>query len=196
MPAANGERWLFLQQFLREGRRVASVTPSSRALARALARDVDPAREQTIVELGAGTGTVSQQVCARMHARSRLVAIERNRELFGVLRRRVPGAVLGDVAELAAILDRCGVERIDLMLSGLPVPSLPRGVNAAVLERLAAEPDARFSQLTVMPWVYRHLYRRLFTEVEFRLVAANLPPGGVYHCRGLRTDFRHHLPGR
>lgn len=131
-----------------------------------------------------------------MHAGSRLVAIEQNPALYDVLRQRVAGAVLGDVAELATILDRCGVERVDLVLSGLPVPSLPRAVNAAVLERLAAEPAVRFSQLTVMPWVYRSLYRRLFCEVEFRLVAANLPPGGVYHCRGLRDDFRRHIPGQ
>lgn len=131
-----------------------------------------------------------------MHAGSRLVAIEQNPALYDVLRQRVAGAVLGDVAELATILDRCGVERVDLVLSGLPVPSLPRAVNAAVLERLAAEPAVRFSQLTVMPWVYRSLYRRLFCEVEFRLVAANLPPGGVYHCRGLRDDFRCHIPGQ
>lgn len=195
MTAGQGERWLFLQQFLREGRRIASVTPSGQALAGALTQYVDPAREQTIIELGAGTGTVSQAIRARMHAGSRLVAIEQNPALYDVLRRRVAGAVLGDVAELATILDRCGVERVDLVLSGLPVPSLPRAVNAAVLERLAAEPAVSFSQLTVMPWVYRSLYRRLFCEVEFRLVAANLPPGGVYHCRGLRDDFRCHIPG-
>ena len=38
--------------------------------------------------------------------------------------------------------------------------------------------------MTNMPWVYRKLYRRYFRQVAFRLVPLNLPPGGVYDCRG------------
>ena len=41
-----------------------------------------------------------------------------------------------------------------------------------------------FRQLTTAPWLYRGLYRRYFREVSFRLVVWNLPPGGVYFCRG------------
>jgi hypothetical protein len=37
-----------------------------------------------------------------------------------------------------------------------------------------------------MPLVYYKLYRRYFDDVQFRFVAANLPPGGVYVCRGYR----------
>jgi phospholipid N-methyltransferase len=64
----------------------------------------------------------------------------------------------------------------------------------AWLQRLA--PEACFSQLTVMPWVYQRMYERLFDEVRFQPVWCNLPPGGVYYCRRLRPDFRQSLPGR
>ena len=49
-------------------------------------------------------------------------------------------------------------------------------------QRLA--PTGTFRQLTHMPWIYYKLYRRYFAEVRFRLVPMNLPPGGVYICRG------------
>ena len=41
-----------------------------------------------------------------------------------------------------------------------------------------------FRQVTTAPWLYRWLYRRYFRDVSFKLVVRNLPPGGVYTCRG------------
>lgn len=166
-------------------------------MARAMAAGVNPRRPQTIIELGAGTGAVSRIVAERMHPRSRLLAVEADTELYDVLRHRVPEAVHGDVADLSALLDARGVSDVDLVLSGLPVPSLPQAVNARVFGWLQGlSGDVAFSQLTVMPWVYAGLYRKLFRDVDFRLVPLNLPPGGVYHCRGVREDFRTVLPGQ
>ena len=47
-------------------------------------------------------------------------------------------------------------------------------------------PGGSFRQLTVMPWVYYPLYRRYFTDLKFRFVPLNLPPGGVYICQGFQ----------
>ena len=122
-------RGLFLRKFLRHGRRVASLAPSSRSLARVACRGVDPTRAQNIVELG-----------ARAHQRSRL-------------------------------------------------PSLPLQTRTAILEayRGFATLGAWFSQLTVMPLVFWRFYNRLFREVRFDWALWNVPPAGVYHCRGVRS---------
>jgi len=192
--------FLYLRKFARHGTRVASFAPSSRGLARAMCRHVDPARPQTIVELGAGTGPVTVVAAERLHPDSRLVAVELDDDFADVLARRCPRAtvVRGDVRDLARHLDALGVGRVDVLLNGLPTPSLPRDVNRAVLDAFAARATAgaAFSQLTVMPLVYWPTYRRLFEHVAFDFVAANLPPGGVYHCRGLRADWRERVPGR
>jgi hypothetical protein len=34
--------------------------------------------------------------------------------------------------------------------------------------------------------IYYRLYCRYFEDVRFRFVPMNLPPGGVYVCRGYR----------
>jgi phospholipid N-methyltransferase len=190
---------LFFRKFLRHGTRVASVAPSSRSLARAMCAHVDADRPQTILELGAGTGPVTEEVARQMHPDSRLLAVEIDRDFADMLQRRCPRAevICCDARDLADELAARDVDTIDLVLSGLPTPSLPRAVNEPVLacvERWA--PDAIFSQLTVMPWVYQRMYRRLFHDVRFTLVPANLPPGGVYHCRGLRATWNEHVPGK
>ena len=41
-----------------------------------------------------------------------------------------------------------------------------------------------------MPLVYCKLYRGYFDDVRFRLVPLNLPPAGVYVCRGYRDKTR------
>jgi phospholipid N-methyltransferase len=193
-----GTSCLFLRKFLRHGTRVASFTPSSRSLAAAMCRSIDPAKPQTIVEVGAGTGAVTVVAIRKMHPRSRLVAIELDPDFADILRVRCPQAltVCGNVRDIDAHLESLGIDRIDALLSGLPVPSLPRSVNGALLKCLAERGrDAVFSQLTLMPWVYWRMYGRLFEHVDFRLVVGNLPPGGVYHCRRLRSDYADHLPG-
>lgn len=188
-------RLLFLQKFLSEGRRVASFAPSGRALARVACRGIDAARPQTIVELGAGTGAITEWALAHCHARSRLVAVEVDPDFVRVLRARCPRAVVveGDAAQLPRHLEALGLARIDLLISGLGLPSLDAAVRGAVLEayhRLAT-PGAWFSQLTVMPLVFWCFYRRLFREVRFDWALWNAPPAGVYHCRNLRPVVAH-----
>jgi phospholipid N-methyltransferase len=190
---------LFFRKFLRYGTRVASVAPSSRTLAAAMCAHVDPTRPQTIVELGAGTGAVTGVIARRMHPDNRLTAVEIDPDFADLATARCPRAQVlpCDVRELPQQLEALGVTRIDLLMSGLPTPSLPRRVNRVVFDCYARlGRDGWFSQLTVMPWVYKPAYSRLFEQVDFRLVVRNIPPGGVYHCRGLRDGYENWLPGR
>jgi len=184
-------RGLFLRKFLRHGRRVASLAPSSRSLARVACRGVDPTRVQNIVELGAGTGAVTEMVLARSHPRSRLLAIELDADFADILRARCPRAdiVQGDASLLASHLRATNFGRVDLLISGLALPSLPLQTRTALLEayRGFATLGTWFSQLTVMPLVFWRFYNRLFREVRFDWALWNVPPAGVYHCRGVRS---------
>lgn len=154
-----------------------------------------------ILELGAGMGPVTRMIADMMHADSRLISIEVDADLRDVAAVRVPQAevVLGSAGDLDAILDEHGIDEVDCCVSCLPVPSLPRNVNRCVLDcwrrRCTSEV---FTQITQIPWWYRPMYRRAFHDVRFELVALNIPPAGVYHCRNLREDFetQERLPGK
>ncbi|QOV91836.1 class I SAM-dependent methyltransferase [Humisphaera borealis] len=188
----------FLFRFLADFKQVASIAPSSRWLAAATCRHVSSDRPQTILELGAGTGAITAAACRKMHPQSRLIAIEIDAGFADHLAVRCPRAevVRGDVRHLDAELDRLGVGNLDLVLNGLPTPSLPAAVNQAVFETLGRRASSAWiSQLTVMPWVYKPMYHRLFQDVIFDLVPLNIPPGGVYHCRSLKHDWAEQLPG-
>ena len=186
MTAAS-HRLLFARKFFRHGTTIASITPSSRWMAAELARHVDPARPQRILELGAGTGSVTRAIEARMHPGSALLALEPDPDFAAAARAACPRARVLQCRFEDLPAEEAGP--FDVVVSGLPVPSFKPPARRALFGLIARRaPQAVYSQLTEVPLVYRGVYTPHFAEVRFALVARNIPPGGVYHCRGVRVD--------
>lgn len=182
--------WLMLRKFMEQGTGIASFAPSSRFLSRALLKGIDYDRANCIVELGAGTGPVTEQLVKRVKSHTRLIVLERDPDFCTRLRAKFPTAeiVEGDAAHIDTLLADRGISHVDHMISGLPLPSFPADLRNAIISTSARVlgQEGYFRQLTVMPLVYKKLYKGYFDEVKFRFVPINLPPAGVYVCRGFR----------
>lgn len=180
--------WLLLSKFLRQGTSIAALAPSSRWLARAVVHGIHFAQARCIVELGAGTGPITTELLRWAGTSCRTLIIERDVDFCERLRARFPEAeiIQGDAHDLEHLLDQRGLATVDHIVSGLPLPSFPAADRDRLLRSIGRRlaPQGTLRQLTHMPWVYYHLYRGYFDEVLFRLVPFNLPPGGVYVCRG------------
>jgi phospholipid N-methyltransferase len=178
---------LFMSKFFRQGVAISSLVPSSAFLARGLIRDVDWARCECVVELGAGTGPVTAEILAMAPPTCRVVIVERDADFCARLSERFPNAeiVQADAVDLERLLDERGVGKVDHFLCGLPLPSFPREakerVLGAVYRRL--KPGGTFRALTHMPYVYYRMYCRYFDQVRFSFVFRNLPPAGFYTCK-------------
>ena len=185
--------FLFLGKFCRHGTRIASVAPSSPWLARATIRAVDWDRARVVVELGAGTGPITRVIAAVARPETRVIVVERDADFARLLRERFAhlanfDVVEGDVRDLASLLAARGVDRVDAVISGLPVPSFPADLQQELFRvvRSVLAPGGDFSQITEIPWVYQRLYRRFFADVRFVFEPRNFPPAGAYHCRGIK----------
>ena len=180
--------WLVLRKFVTNAKTVATVAPSSRALSRAILRDIDWANTRAVVELGAGTGPITTQLARVAPPHVRVVVNEFLPDFCAALRQKFPGLDVaeGDATRLADMLAERRINRVDYVLSGLPLTHFAPPDRDAVIDQCGRllGPGGEFRQLTTAPWLYRGLYRRYFREVSFRLVVWNLPPGGVYYCRG------------
>jgi len=183
---------LFFRKFLRHGMGIASVWPSSKSLARATIRQVDWDKAKVIVELGAGTGAITEEVVARLKPHTRFLAIERDADFVRVLRERFSGLpnleiIHRDVREIDGILWARGITNVDYFLSGLPTPSLPPSVRTRMFAgvRKYMSPHGVYSNITEVPLLYRRHYKGWFEDVKFQFVPVNMPPGGVYHCRSI-----------
>jgi phospholipid N-methyltransferase len=182
-----------LRKFVSHGTAIASFSPSSRFLARSMVRGIDWMKSKCVVELGAGTGPITKELVRAAHSQTKLVIVERDPDFCRLLRSKFPGhdIVEGDACKLDQILASRGIKKADHVISGLPLPSFPPELRDSIIKMSARVlgPEGEFRQITNMPWVYLKLYRTYFRDVSFKLVPLNLPPGGVYFCKGYQPTL-------
>src|SRR5579884_3663093 len=97
----------FIRSWIEKPLRTGAVIPSSKALARTMARHVDPTAEGPVIELGPGSGLVTAALVEQGIDQSRLVLIEFNSDFCRLLRTRYPEAtvVQGDAYRLRRLVD-------------------------------------------------------------------------------------------
>ena len=183
--AALSDTTLFLQEWLANPQRTGAVTPSSPRLAAAMACWLPANPESYVLELGPGTGAVTEALLERGLREDRLVAIERNPKLAQLLRERFPCAhiITGDAWQLDDLLR----ERLEPIESvGAVISSLPL-LNFSPAEAEALEEKIRVILSHGGKWVqysYHLGTRRPHGTSQFRRLASNiiwlnLPPARV-----------------
>ena len=181
---------LVLKKFLKYGTNIATAVPSSRWLARSLIHGIDFDNAKTIVELGAGTGPITLEILKRLKPQTRFFVVEIDPDFCERLRQRFPNLdiVHGDAAQLDQLLADRGLTGCDSVVSGLPIPSFPLPLQESIMAAAsrAMGPNGVFRQLTVMPLVYWKTYSRFWEHVQFKFVPLNVPPAGVYLCKGFK----------
>ena len=185
--------FLFLGKFFKHGTAIASLAPSSPWLSRATVRNVDWSHAKVVVELGAGTGPITKVLAEQAPRDCRVIALERDPDFARLLKERfqhLPNfeIIEGDVRDLARMLDERGIQQVDYVISGLPVPSFPKDLQRDLFRvvRQILAPGGTYNQITEMPWVYWRFYRKFFDDVRFAFEPRNFPPAGAYFCRGVK----------
>ena len=184
---------LFLGKFLRQGTAIASLAPSSPWLSRATVSNVDWAKSQVIVELGAGTGPITKVLAERARPDCKVNVLERDHDFSEILRSRYQAlpnfdVIEGDVRDLAAMLQERGIETVDHVISGLPVPSFPKPLQRDLMKVVAKvlSSEGTYNQITELPLIYWPLYKKFFHDVRFIFEPRNFPPAGAYICRRVK----------
>lgn len=185
---AKQERGLILGLWLRSPMEIGAVAASGGPLARAMARQINLARHGLIVELGGGTGSITEALLARGVPAERLVIVERHPKLHRLLERRFPHAavVRGDAAHLRQLLAARGLHGgVNAVVSGLPLLSMSEQQQRAIVAEAAAAmgPRGRLVQFSYGPLCPIPDKLRAELGVRGRVVAnvlMNLPPARVW----------------
>lgn len=175
---------LFLKRWLKDPLMIGAIAPSSRELAAAMARLVPADSQDPVIELGGGTGVITQALLEAGIAPTRLIVVERDEALHDLLVKRFPEVriLLGNAADLGELLRPLGVTRACAVVSGLPLLAMRDSVRDRIVEESFAllGPAAPFIQFTyglVSPIPRRKL--GIQGEVKSR-VLNNLPPASVW----------------
>lgn len=176
----------FLRALVTHPKSVGAIAPSSRALARAIAARLDPARPGAVLELGPGTGVITEAILERGVAPARLVLVEYDPEMAACLARRFEGVrvIEGDAFNLGHTLGPLAGQPFSGVISGLPLLNFPNLRRRAYVEGVCRllEPGAPFVQFSygvnapVAPPAD-------FGVERAALVWANLPPARVWVYR-------------
>jgi len=142
---------VFFGLWLQRPLRIAAAAPSGTRLADAIAHCVDFNRAGAVLELGAGTGSLTRGLIRAGCASNRIVAVEREPRLAALLRNHFPTITVieGDATRIGDYLGGRG-ERLAAVVSSLPIKWFPLEAQRAIvkpcLELLG--PEGRFLQLT------------------------------------------------
>lgn len=178
---------LFLGRWLKAPHRIGALAPSSRHLARAMARQVDIRHARLVVELGGGTGSITRALLAMGLPPERLIVVERDERLHELLRERFPGlrVVQGDAARLVSLLRPLGVAQVSSIVSSLPLLSMPRRSRHRIVQQSFALLGDRGSLVQFTYGLASPLPEREFPvtgEIAAR-VWRNFPPAMVWRFR-------------
>jgi phosphatidylethanolamine/phosphatidyl-N-methylethanolamine N-methyltransferase len=177
----------FIRSWIERPLSIGAVTPSSKMLARAMARYVDPHSDGPVVELGPGTGPVTAALVEAGVDPSRLVLVEFNPGFCRILRTRYPSATLvqGDAYSMRRLLETLLLQPAAAVVSGLPLVTKPmrqrlRLIRDAVDLMLPGAPFVQFTYSVASP-----LPRRLsgFTVEASERIWMNIPPARVWVYR-------------
>jgi len=177
----------FLRSWIEKPLHVGAVMPSGRLLARTMAHYVDPYAEGPVVELGPGTGAITNALIERGVDQKRLVLVEYNPGFCALLRDRYPQAkvVQGDAYTLRDTLWNVLSAPATAVVSGLPLVTKPMMTRLKLIRDAFASlaPGAPFVQFTyaVVPPIPKSL-PGISTEASER-IWMNLPPARVWVYR-------------
>ena len=177
----------FIRSWIDKPLRTGAVMPSSKALARAMARAVDPQAPGPVIELGPGTGPVTAALVERGIDPSRVVLVEFNPDFCRLLRTRYPTATViqGDAYRLRRLLETTLKEPAAAIVSGLPLLTKPLRTRLRLLADAVAvmKPGAPLVQFTygVVPPIPKTLAG--VSAEPSSLVWLNIPPARIWVYR-------------
>jgi phosphatidylethanolamine/phosphatidyl-N-methylethanolamine N-methyltransferase len=183
--AAISDSTVFLREWIANPQRTGAVAPSSPQLGAAMARWLPRDRESFVLELGPGTGAVTDALLKHGLREDRLVAIENNPNLAKRLRKRFPRAqiITGDAWRMDDLLRelREPVGSVGAVISSLPLLNFPKAQADELAQKIRAvlEPRGRWVQYS-----YQIVKDRSRGADDFKLLASkivwfNLPPARV-----------------
>jgi len=178
---------LHFRRFLAHPVRLSSALPVSRAVARMVAAQVDPADGGHIVELGSGTGAVTRALLEAGVPAARLIAVEIDSEMAEYLAELLPDVTViqGSAADIETLLPPEARGRIGSVICGVPISMLAAAEQAAMIKAiLALEPhDGRFLAYSYRLCSPLHAARLGLTGERLGFTLRNAFPASVWAFR-------------
>lgn len=172
----------FFKRFVASPIAVGAILPTSLTTARIMAAPIP--KGGTVLELGAGTGSITQGIMERIGDPARLTSVEIDPELAKEFKKNFP---LVDLQISDAEVTLRKNHAYDAIVSGVPFTVMSPAKRARMFDLVTKrmKPDGVFTAIQYS-LSSLHELKEYFTDVRIRFSALNAPPAVVYVCRGPR----------
>lgn len=188
-------RWSMLREFIRDPFSTGTVCSSGPSLCRMIANGEWLTNADVVVELGAGTGSISKHLLRSLKDGATFISIEKNPHLYKMLVAQYSRThFVHDCAEnLPNILQQKSANKADVIISSLPWAYFSSEQQNKLTQaiRSSLKPNGIFITYAylcgaVLPSfaAFRKQLAQSFCNVDTsRIVWNNFPPAFLYQCR-------------
>jgi phosphatidylethanolamine/phosphatidyl-N-methylethanolamine N-methyltransferase len=174
---------LFLRRWLANPLQMGSIVPSAPALCRRVVAQVKLADDESVLELGAGTGVISRALLDGGIAPERITVVEIVPDMARHLAETLPGVnvIQGDARALPDLVPQHRHGRIGTIVCGIPLVLLPVTEQRRFIDAMQAVAPGRgflhysYCATSPLPWKKHGLVakREAWTPLNF-------PPASVW----------------
>lgn len=173
---------LFIKHMIKDPRSTGALIPSSAGLGHAMSSCLPPGVGQ-VVELGGGTGRITNEILKIGVPASDLIVFEMNPEFTALLKTRFPGLRVEN--RMAQAMPELGITEVGAVVSGLPLLNMSVEIQNDIVASVltALRPGGCFIQFTYgfkPPLAPEVIQKHGLTWQKRKSVWINLPPAHVY----------------
>jgi len=174
----------FFKKWIKNPKSTGSIVPTGPALAQSMASYVDAKSSSPVLELGPGTGVITQAILETGLSPHQLTALEYSKEFAKSLKSQFPNinVVHGDAFNLDTLFPLATTPKFGAVISALPLLNFSNELRekliSDILERML--PNAPFVQFSYGPTTPLPKNDDLYSTKADDWIVKNIPPARVW----------------
>ncbi len=175
----------FFKTYVKERKQVGAFAPSSKFLVKKMCDKINFETATNIIELGPGTGVFTKEILKRAKPDAKIFVFELNEDFYRYLLEEFqdPRIILlhESADQIPNILKEHGVDKVDAVLSSLPLAIIPQEVKDSILDSVHEALDEKgvYVQYQYSLNAKKQIEKR-FGKLKIGFAAVNFPPAFVY----------------
>lgn len=179
---------LFLKNFIANPKNIGSITPSSKKLCKKITNKISNKNNKIIIEIGPGTGVITEEILLKMNNTDKLFLFELNNEFYEILSKIYKDyenvIVINENANnIIKVLKHYNINKVDNIISGIPFVSINKLTAFKIIlncKKILKE-DGNFSLFQYSPFFLK--YFKKYFNIEKSFVLNNIPSAFVYYLK-------------
>ena len=177
----------FIKGWAKKPGAVGAIKPTGKIAARHMASLLPIETGLPVLELGPGTGVITQEILVRGIAPEKIVSVEYSREFYAYLVKKFPGVrfVHGDAFDLNQALADIPFETYAGVIGAVPLLNVPKTMREDIIVESLKRviPGGPFVQISYGPNPPTKAVPGKYTVEKSDRIFRNIPPAGIWVYR-------------